>query len=560
MSDATATSPSLRAGLRGVAPLDGRIEPWMAALGDDHATITQAFERFGSPVNLLEPTALGRNAGELTNAAREAGVDDVRVFFARKANKALAFVDEARGLDLGVDVAGERELRQTLDRGVAPERIVVTAAVKPRPLLELCVTSGVTIVIDNADELALLADVAAAAGSGPAVPIAVRLASDLGPDRLPTRFGLTEPEALELVDRYARAAGDEPATNASGEASSAMGGGGGARSGAGEPVRTTRPLHITGVHFHLDGYAAADRMTALRQALAFVDALVDRGHAPTFVDIGGGIPMRYLDDADQWDAFWAAHCDGLLDGDPLTYDGHGLGLTVHDGAIIGRPNVYPAAQPLIRGAWLRQVLEAPAATEAAAKQATAGAPGAGATAEEATGEASPGSAPTREPQRLVPTIAEALNARGLQLRCEPGRSLLDGCGVTAAQVVQRKQRRDGTWLIGLAMNRTQCRSTADDLLVDPLLLPTGSSQAGSGDETGPIEGYLVGAYCIERELLTWRRMTFPQGVRVGDTVVFPNTAGYHMHILESASHQIPLARNVVVDATDHALTLDAIDV
>ena len=64
--------------------------------------------------------------------------------------------------------------------------------------------------------------------------------------------------------------------------------------------------------------------------------------------------------------------------------------------------------------------------------------------------------------------------------------------------------------------------------------------------TGPIEGYLVGAYCIERELLTWRRLRFPHGVAVGDLVVFPNTAGYLMHILESASHQIPLARNVVV--------------
>ena len=90
-------------------------------------------------------------------------------------------------------------------------------------------------------------------------------------------------------------------------------------------------------------------------------------------------------------------------------------------------------------------------------------------------------------------------------------------------------------------------------------LPTGSSTAGRGEETGPIEGYLVGAYCIERELLTWRRMRFPQGVRVGDTVVFPNTAGYHMHILESASHQIPLARNVVVSLADDTLALDAID-
>ena len=74
----------------------------------------------------------------------------------------------------------------------------------------------------------------------------------------------------------------------------------------------------------------------------------------------------------------------------------------------------------------------------------------------------------------------------------------------------------------------------------------------------PMEGYLVGAYCIERELLTWRRLRFPHGVQVGDIVAFPNTAGYLMHILESASHQIPLARNVVMSDTG-GVKLDMID-
>ena len=42
-----------------------------------------------------------------------------------------------------------------------------------------------------------------------------------------------------------------------------------------------------------------------------------------------------------------------------------------------------------------------------------------------------------------------------------------------------------------------------------------------------------------------RRIRFPQGVSAGDIIAIPNTAGYFMHILESASHQIPLAKNVV---------------
>ena len=62
------------------------------------------------------------------------------------------------------------------------------------------------------------------------------------------------------------------------------------------------------MHFHLDGYDPADRVTAIDQALALVDALRARGHAPAFVDIGGGIPMSYIDDPGALGA--------LLDGAP----------------------------------------------------------------------------------------------------------------------------------------------------------------------------------------------------------------------------------------------------
>jgi diaminopimelate decarboxylase len=76
--------------------------------------------------------------------------------------------------------------------------------------------------------------------------------------------------------------------------------------------------------------------------------------------------------------------------------------------------------------------------------------------------------------------------------------------------------------------------------------------------TPPGEGYLVGAYCIEGELLTWRRLRLPQGAAVGDIIAFVNTAGYQMHILESASHQISLARNLV-PLPDGGWQLDAIE-
>jgi diaminopimelate decarboxylase len=461
-------------GCSGLVPLTGRLEPWALELCEQPELLAEWVAEHGSPLNVLDPSPLRRNAAELQDAAARSGVE-LAVFLARKANKALTFVDEARRLALGVDVASEQELRQTLDRGVPASDIVLTAAVKPRSLLELAVASGVTLVVDNADELALLDQVAAAGDARTAV--AFRLSPVL-PGRPPSRFGLGLDEVLALVGRH------WPAS-----------------------------LSIAGVHFHLDGYDATERVLALRQSIGLIDALETRGHQPAFIDMGGGIPMSYLDDGGEWERFWDEQRAALLGTrDSLTYEGHGLGLRAHAGQILGRPNAYPYHQAPTRGEWLAQVL-----------------------AGDVGGQ----------------TVAEAIVARGLQLRCEPGRSLLDGCGLTVARVEFRKQRLDGTWLIGVAMNRTQCRSTSDEHLVDPLVLRPGPT------DSVPIEGFLVGAYCIERELLSWRRLRFPRGVQVGDLVVFPNTAGYLMHILESASHQIPLARNVVRRGA--GVAVDAID-
>ena len=121
-------------------------------------------------------------------------------------------------------------------------------------------------------------------------------------------------------------------------------------------------------------------------------------------------------------------------------------------------------------------------------------------------------------------------------------------------------------LVGVEMNRTQCRTTSDDILVDPILVPAADGSqntqpakdsekkntATHSRENAGLNAFLVGAYCIEDEVIIRREMHFPEGVEPGDIIAIPNTAGYFMHILESASHQIPLARNVFVKAPSEA--------
>lgn len=158
---------------------------------------------------------------------------------------------------------------------------------------------------------------------------------------------------------------------------------------------------------------------------------------------------------------------------------------------------------------------------------------------------------------LTSEAGEQLKRLGLRLHLEPGRSILEGCGLIVARVAFIKRRSDGAPLIGLEMNRTQLRTTSDDFLVDPLHVPQASTQTEESRTSDSYEGFLVGAYCIEDEVIMRRPIRFPRGIEVGDFVAFPNTAGYFMHILESPSHQIPLAKNLVFAQGE--LKLDAID-
>ncbi len=464
--------------------LPARTLPWQRTLLGDHARLDALIAEYGSPINLIEPGPLPGHAQELIEAARERGVTG-RIFFARKANKTLALVDAVLDAGHGVDVASLVELRQVLSRGAAPDSVIVTAAVKPRALVEMAVAEGVTVSVDNTDELDLLRLVARDQGRRPSV--ALRLSPDL-PDAAPSRFGMPAEQIRALLT---------------------------------SPDLQDGTLRLEGFHVHVHGYRVVDRVRAAVQLLTLVEQAREAGHPVRFLDLGGGVPMRYLDDPDPWEEFWRRHRAGLLQGWPLTWAGRGLGLNVSDGRIEGTPAVYPMWQDPVRGAWLGQVLDADVGCELP-----------GSTQRSRTG-----------------TIGQWFADLGVDLHLEPGRALLDGCGMTVARVEFRKDlpagatagEPDPALLVGLAMNRTQCRSAADDFLLDPVLVPQPADRRRG--RAGP--GYLVGAYCIEAELLTWRRLPFPHGAAVGDLVAFVNTAGYQMHILESASHQMPLARNLV---------------
>lgn len=448
----------------------------------DAGRVGDLLTEFGSPLHVHNTDPFLRNVEELTTAASQSGLDLV-VHFARKANKCISYVDAAARAGIGVDVASYEELVHVLDRGVPARNIIVTSAVKPSKLIELCVAESVRLAIDNDDEAMHIVDECRRQGTQ--LHAAIRISHRSGENSTPSRFGIPIDEAYEAAQRW---------------------------TAGGQVV-------IDGLHFHLDGYAASDRVDALDATMQLSDDLLTAGIANIeFIDIGGGFPMRYLEHEHQWDRFWSS-LESALRGQrkQVTYRNHGYGLAVHAGEVMGKRQAYPHAQTVVGSEWLRSICDAP------------------------------------RPSNPAGTIAASLVARGLRLHCEPGRSLLDGCGMTLARVEHRKRVGDD-WLIGIAMNSSNCRSQKSELFADPRLLRRDPERSSSD---GPMAGYLAGAYCSEGDFIMHRRLRFDQGVDVGDIIAIPNTAGYLMHFTESRSHQFPLPLNI--DLTGGAPALDPIE-
>jgi len=464
----------LRARCHGETPLTARLEPWAThLLSGNLPSVFSAIEQYGSPFNLVSTQPFLENLKEIKDAAEQSGLS-IEVYFARKANKCLAFVDACAEADCGVDVASENELAQVLSRSVNSEKIICTAAVKDQRLIESCVANDILLAVDNFDELKLISSTATVAGKCARVAIRLGGFTHQG-QKLQTRFGFDVDEIDDVLNAL-------------------------------NEIR--KNCRFEGLHFHLDGYDNAQRISALKEILHISDQFTEREFTVQFIDMGGGFPVRYLDDIEQWEQFWETHTQALKgERCEVTYRNHPLGRDIRCADFSAQPSVYPFYQESIRGEWLSIIL-------------------------------------TSRVRRG--TIADAFRSRDIVLRCEPGRALVEGCGMTIARVESVKPHRDGHHFIALSMNTTQCRTGSSDFLVDPLLLPREKTERPE-----KCDGYLVGSYCTESELILQRRLTFPVGVCRGDLIAIPNTAGYFMHFKESQSHQFPLALNLVVDSDGH---------
>ncbi|WP_378187487.1 Y4yA family PLP-dependent enzyme [Aquimarina sp. W85] len=272
-------------------------------------------------------------------------------------------------------------------------------------------------------------------------------------------------------------------------------------------------LEYRGLHFHLNGYSITQRGEALHQMLEIAAQLKAEKFETLFIDIGGGFLMNYLEDEAQWNDFQSYLKEAVQSKKPpITFQNQGLGFEMIDDKLKGALATYPYYNSIHGPQFLEKILTH-----------------------------------TNFEQK---TTAARLIAQKIQLRMEPGRSLLDQVGLTMAHVVFRKTDSEGSLLIGLEMNMSQMMSSSADFLLDPIVIHQNSK------EEAPVEGYFVGAYCLERDVLLKRKITFKQKPAIGDVVIFVNTAGYMMHFFETEAHLFDLSKNLSFESSTQQTIID----
>ncbi|MEU4623274.1 alanine racemase [Actinoplanes sp. NPDC023801] len=419
-----------------------------ALLDNDPALLESLVDGLGSPLHVVLPEVFEDNVTALREAFTRSGAV-VDILFAKKANKADAYVRAAARLGIGVDVASTPELIGSLAGGVPGQRIGVSGPEKDDTLHALAVHHGCLVAVDSLDEARRLAATARRAGTTVRVLLRARARSQPR-----SRFGMAAEELRAAVGLCGELAGD---------------------------------ITLRGFSFHLSGYSAAERAAAADEMIDHcVHARRCGSPSAEIVDIGGGLPVRYVEPS-RWDEFLQRNEPGRYHANKEIKDFYPYG-----------------GQPAVEAA--RDIMAYPVND--------------------------------RE------SLARRAARDGIRFIVEPGRALLDQAGFTLFRVQQVDDRSDtdGYAIVTVAGSSFSLSEQwfGSEYLPDPELL----TARPAGAEVFP--ACVAGSTCLESDMLTWRKIAFPRPVRRGDHLVYLNTAGYQMDSNESPFHDIPLPRKVVL--------------
>ncbi|MFW6349992.1 MAG: diaminopimelate decarboxylase [Thiohalospira sp.] len=214
------------------------------------------------------------------------------VCYAVKANANLGLLNLLARLGSGFDIVSGGELERVLEAGGDPRRVVFSGVGKHDAEIRRALEVGIRCFnVESAGELERIAGHARELGV--AAPISLRVNPDVDAGTHPyiatglaeNKFGIPVEEAEALYHRAAELEG----------------------------------ITVTGVDCHIGSQLTdtAPFVAALERVLALVDRLAAAGIPVDHLDIGGGLGIRYADEAPPEPAQYAAALDQALAGRDL---------------------------------------------------------------------------------------------------------------------------------------------------------------------------------------------------------------------------------------------------
>ena len=250
--------------------------------------------------------------------------------------------------------------------------------------------------------------------------------------------------------------------------------------------RNSNTFQFKGFHFHLPSYHVKDRSKAFSELLPWIDMARNKNLITQIINIGGGIPTQYISE-DNFKQYTKNH----------SIDNY-CSLTLPE-------SFYPYGKLMNTKQWIGDFFESKLSTNQ--------------------------------------NIATFINHHSIKLLIEPGRRLVDQSAISIFRVSHSKHVKDNRFVVfveGMSFNACETWFNSE-YLVDPIHI------SKQNNDKNPCRAYVSGSSCLSNDLLSYRYIDFEFPPQYGDLLIYANTAGYQMDLLENNFHRIPFPNRISVE-------------